>query len=176
MTQKYVIINENGFPTAYYSSEIHKNIPELAIEISNNEYIDLVNHAGQRKIEDGAVVAYTPEAPEIDYLSVLKNIRDAKFRAGITYNGHSIKLDAMTEFRLSEARNDALNNAALVENWSVGGVKVVLNAAALIAIYDAGKVHLRRCFDAFFETVDRLDNITTIAELNTAFEEEFNAL
>lgn len=61
---KYAIINENNFPVAFYASEVHgENIPAEAIEITDEQWRELVENQGQRKLVDGEVVEYTPPEP-----------------------------------------------------------------------------------------------------------------
>jgi hypothetical protein len=47
--QKYTILDENGIPQAFYSSEIHQNIPSNAIPITHEQWLELISNQGQRK-------------------------------------------------------------------------------------------------------------------------------
>lgn len=63
---KYALINDNGFPTAFYSTELHgDNIPAEAFEISEEDWIECLENQGLRRWVDGALVVYTPEEPPV---------------------------------------------------------------------------------------------------------------
>jgi hypothetical protein len=47
--QKYAVLDENGLPQAFYSSEIHQNIPSNAIPITHEQWLELISNQGQRK-------------------------------------------------------------------------------------------------------------------------------
>jgi len=61
---KYVIINAEDFPIGFYSEDIHDVIPEEAIEITDEQWMECLENQGHRKIIDGQVVGYTPPPPE----------------------------------------------------------------------------------------------------------------
>ena len=62
---KKAVFDENGFPTAFYSSDIHgDNIPEAAIEITDEQWLEFIENPGARKWSNGQVVEYTPPAVE----------------------------------------------------------------------------------------------------------------
>jgi len=60
--------DENGFPTAFYDTDAYDNalsiIPTDTIEITEAQWREFIDHAGQRKWENGEVVTYTPPAPQ----------------------------------------------------------------------------------------------------------------
>lgn len=52
-------------PSGFYSSEIHgENIPERAIEITDDQWREFINNSGRRRWQDGRVIEYTPPAIE----------------------------------------------------------------------------------------------------------------
>jgi hypothetical protein len=58
---KYAVFDTAGFPTAFYAPEVHGDaIPAEAVEITDAQWLELVEHQGTRKWVDGAVVAYEP--------------------------------------------------------------------------------------------------------------------
>lgn len=52
---------EDGFPKGFYSEELHgDNIPADAIEITDEQWLELINNQGMRRFVNGQVVPYTP--------------------------------------------------------------------------------------------------------------------
>jgi hypothetical protein len=64
---KLAQFNADGLPLAFYDIEINAGaIPEDAVEITDDQWLELINHQGQRRFKDGEVVEYVPPAPTID--------------------------------------------------------------------------------------------------------------
>lgn len=59
-------VDANGFPTGFYPPSIWpEGYPETAIEITQEQYDELVTNQGQRCFVDGEVVVYSaPAAPD----------------------------------------------------------------------------------------------------------------
>lgn len=55
---KYTILNENGLPTAFYSDDVHSDIPKEAIEITDEQWLECINNQGRRAFVDGGLVEY----------------------------------------------------------------------------------------------------------------------
>ncbi len=90
---KYAIINEDGFPTAFYSAELHgDDIPDEAIEISDEQWSELVDNQGRRKWVDDQIVLFDPPESILtvaDYENAIQNLvdstaRERQFRDGVT--------------------------------------------------------------------------------------------
>lgn len=64
MGQKFAIFDNNGFPSAFYDSDVNADIPAQATEISAAQWQEFIDHAGLRKMVNGAMEAYTPPAAE----------------------------------------------------------------------------------------------------------------
>lgn len=64
--KKFATIDQNGFPTGFYSEDVNDNIPEIAVEITHEQWDDLLSNAGLRKFEGGVVVPYHPPLGEAD--------------------------------------------------------------------------------------------------------------
>jgi len=79
---KYVIFDENGFPKAFYSPDIHgDNIPEEAIEITEEQWLEFINNQGRRRwdFEKKEVVEYVPPPPSVEELrTMIDNQRKRK--------------------------------------------------------------------------------------------------
>lgn len=79
---KYAILDTNGLPTAFYSDDIHSNIPQEAIEITNEQWLECINNQGQRAFINGALVTYvptiTPEQAQQAISYAIQNMLDTK--------------------------------------------------------------------------------------------------
>ncbi len=61
----FAMFDDAGFPTAFYCEEIHgENIPVGVIEITDDQWLEFVDNAGQRRWDNGQVVEYSPPAVE----------------------------------------------------------------------------------------------------------------
>lgn len=62
----YFTFDVDGFPTGFYRSDMHTNIPAGAVEISDSQYFDLVSNPGRRRWDAGIgdVIVFNP--PPID--------------------------------------------------------------------------------------------------------------
>jgi len=63
MGQKYAVFNELGLPQAFYDSDIHSNIPENAIQITEEQWIEFIQNQGRRRwnFEKRQVEEFNPE-------------------------------------------------------------------------------------------------------------------
>lgn len=77
MSEKFALIDSDGIPTAFYSSEIHgDNIPAAAFMITDAQWLECLENQGRRKFIDGALVEYIPPpAPQL----VPSSISDRQF-------------------------------------------------------------------------------------------------
>lgn len=80
----FATFDEQGFPAAFYDEQLHgeKNtegsqIPAGAIEITEQQWRDFIDHAGLRRWDGSDVVAFQPPGPtEAELWSVLRAERD----------------------------------------------------------------------------------------------------
>ena len=68
--KKFAQFNEQGLPTAFYSDDINKGIPDDAIEITVAQWREFIENQGCRKWDGSKVVEYIPPAPTNDELLV----------------------------------------------------------------------------------------------------------
>ncbi|EGL63587.1 hypothetical protein AGRO_3656 [Agrobacterium sp. ATCC 31749] len=87
------VFNSDGIPLGFYNEEIHgENIPADAIDISDEQWVDLLAGCGSRVWKNGEVVDIDPtfNAPTIaDYENAIQNLvdstaREKQFRDGVT--------------------------------------------------------------------------------------------
>ena len=82
---KYAIFDEQGFPKAFYDKAIHGDkIPEEAIEITDEQWLEFINNQGRRRwdFEKKEVVEYVPPPPSLEELkAIVDNERKNKVRS-----------------------------------------------------------------------------------------------
>jgi len=59
---KYALFDKNGFPIAFYDPDIHSNIPENAIQISDEQWMEFLQNQGRRRwnFEKSTIEVYDP--------------------------------------------------------------------------------------------------------------------
>lgn len=119
---KFALFDEDGFPVAFYASDIHGArtrpiygeppepteeeprpirpvigeepnpdclIPAEAIEITDEQWLDMVQHPGQRRWQDGEVVEYVPEPPALDIVK-------SRLKAQLDADAEAVRLQFIT--------------------------------------------------------------------------------
>ena len=82
LAKKYAVFSEEGFPLAFYSSEIHgDNIPENSVEITSAQWQEFIDNAGFRKWRDGQVIEYKPVVTREQKWHAIRAKRDALLAA-----------------------------------------------------------------------------------------------
>jgi hypothetical protein len=56
---KYALFDEKGLPKAFYDSNIHKQIPEEATQITDEQWLELIQNQGRRAFVNGEVIDIT---------------------------------------------------------------------------------------------------------------------
>jgi len=86
--------NGDGFVTGFYPSGIvGDNYPEDTVEISTEQYQDLLTYQGLRRYVDGKIVEYTPPAPvptADDFRRAIQSLIDAKAQEKQYDDGNSL--------------------------------------------------------------------------------------
>jgi len=106
-------------------------------------------------------------------INLLKNdkkaeIADARWRAetgGMTFNGIEVATDRESQALLTGAVLAAQDNPEYVVNWKAKNGWFELDAATLIAIADAVRAHVQKCFDKEKQIQEQIDKATTVEEL-----------
>ncbi|WP_297452598.1 hypothetical protein [Persephonella sp.] len=62
---KYAVFDKKGFPRAFYDDEIHETIPQNAVKITEQQWLEFINNQGKRKwnFNKNDVVVYEPPPP-----------------------------------------------------------------------------------------------------------------
>jgi hypothetical protein len=90
---------EDGFPKGFYSDELHgDNIPPEAIEITDEQWFELINNQGMRRFIDGQVVEYTaPVEPVPPPPITRRQLRLTLVRNGIPLSSVEAAIAAMPD-------------------------------------------------------------------------------
>ncbi|EJW09969.1 hypothetical protein A33M_0681 [Rhodovulum sp. PH10] len=59
---KFVILDAAGFATAFYSDDINPTIPAESVPITDEQWREMIEHPGRRRLIDGALVSFEPPA------------------------------------------------------------------------------------------------------------------
>ncbi|WP_457635771.1 hypothetical protein [Persephonella sp.] len=67
---KYAVFDKQGFPKAFYTPDVHTNIPKKAIKITDEQWFEFINNQGKRKwdFDKNDVVVYEPPPPPLNEL------------------------------------------------------------------------------------------------------------
>lgn len=62
---KFAVINGEGFPTGFYDRDFHgeENIPEGAVEITDEQWQEFLDNQGHRRWDGEGVVVHVPPEP-----------------------------------------------------------------------------------------------------------------
>lgn len=166
----------------FYSSEIHgKNIPADAVEISDAEYVALLQgQSDGLKIwvgENGRPELIAPSELTFGETVAAKKADLARLRykkevGGVVLpNGQTIATDDRSKALIAGARLDTMTDPAIVTDWKTDLGWVQIDAATVAVIATAVAAHVRSCFSAersHCEAIDALaaDPATTAAEID----------
>lgn len=82
---KHAVLDAEGTPLAFYDSAIHgAGIPPEAVEISDDQWQELLDHPGRRRLLNGEVVLHEPPprvATQSDYRRSIQAHIDAAAQA-----------------------------------------------------------------------------------------------
>lgn len=63
--EKFGLFDDEGFPNAFYSSDVHgDNIPNEAVNITEEQWLDFINNNGLRRWDGSKVAEYLPPVLE----------------------------------------------------------------------------------------------------------------
>lgn len=127
--------------------------------------------------DDNQSVVYDSASDTADKTAVIdkyKNTyRDKRLYEGIIYNSVSVGTDDLTQQRLMSARILAKENSAYTVNWKTNDGFVLLDSPTIIALADAVRDHVQKCFDAH-KAIDS-KTYSTNEEVETAFDAQYSA-
>ena len=97
--QRYGVFNAEGFPTGFYNDEEHgDNLPEGAVEITDEQLNEFIEFNGLRRWENGQVVMYTPPVQPVSWPPITRRqLRLTLVRNGIPLAAVDAAIAAMPE-------------------------------------------------------------------------------
>lgn len=149
---KYAVFDENGFPKAFYDKAIHgDNIPAEAIEITDEQWQELINNQGRCRwdFEKKQVAEYIPPPPTLDEMKDrANNLRKSKVSSLLSQTDYVL-------LKLQEAQIEGDNNKynTLLQRYS----DVLAQRQAIRQWND--------------EIEQRIQNVSTVEELEQIVEE-----
>lgn len=113
---------------------------------------------------------------DAELLEHLSNYRFVKEEGGITIGGVQVQTDRTSRADLIGARTLAKENNSFAVKWKTkSGSFVDLDAATIITLADAVAAHVQKCFAAEATVIDSLDDYSTFAEVEAAFDTAYSA-
>jgi len=146
---KYAIFDEQGFPKAFYDKAIHgDDIPEEAIEITEEQWLEFINNQGRRRwdFKKKKVVEYVPPSPPLDELKQQKLRQLKQELQNFIYShydqGTQASFTALYQQAKEQNNTDTLSQIQKVWDW----INSVLNY--------------------YYSVKNTIKNVTTQDELN----------
>lgn len=148
----FATFNEQGLPTGFYNTEIHNIIPELAIEISKEDWETFVTYPNKYRLNNNKIEEIPIPEPTISELKnfKLKEISNLRYKietGGILVNGISIKTDRESQFQITSiylAMKNGLITSTIDFKNSTGWAN--LNFEDLETIANQVCAHVQKCF------------------------------
>ncbi len=90
---------KDGFPTAFYDRDLSgDSIPPEAVDITDEQWLELINHQGLRRFVNGEVVEYSPPVEPVPPAPITRRqLRLTLVRNGISLAGVEAAIAAMPE-------------------------------------------------------------------------------
>lgn len=170
---KYAILDENGMPIGFYDDTIHSEIPNGAIEITYDQWIECINNSGKRKFENGSLVEYiyvpTLDEAKNSKLSAIKADYESSVKA-MTGDTDPAEMASWTK-QEAEARSWIADNAVvtpIIDNLIIGramGESKVDLVTKIIAKVDMYAVAYAQVLGAYHSKQKAVQVATTIIEV-----------
>ncbi|MBB5091741.1 hypothetical protein HNQ68_002282 [Pseudochrobactrum saccharolyticum] len=171
---KLATLSEDGKVLAFYDPIINSdNIPPHAVEITENQWQDLLEDQANKRLINGNVVDATP--PENIQSALIAYAADKRWQketGGFEFNGLHIATDDRSKIMIAGAREAAKANPNFTTPWVTStGEIAVLDAAAIIAISDAVGAHVNNAFGIYSQVLPQILDGTIIdqAQIDAAF-------
>jgi hypothetical protein len=124
---KYTTLDANGLPTAFYSDDIHKNIPTDAIEITDEQWLECINNSGARQFVNGVLIAYVSPITQEQLLKAI----EAAIEKHMDEVAQSKKYDNRDSCRLYAGYINPFQSEAIAfGQWVAACWEVVITAQA----------------------------------------------
>lgn len=77
---KHMVMDTNGLPLGFYDEEINSNIPDEAIEITDEQWQEFLNNQGKRRWDGTKVVEYIKVYTDEELAEQVRAKRDSLLR------------------------------------------------------------------------------------------------
>jgi hypothetical protein len=145
---KYTTLDANGLPTAFYSDDINKTIPQVAIEITDDQWLECINNSGQRCFKGGVLVPYvaavTLTAAQQTQLAIIDSAYDTAIPQPVTYMTTTFQADKDSQDSMLKSINWLKSIVDIGETipadfgwWDTTNVKVPMTLEQLQGLYVA---------------------------------------
>lgn len=128
---KYMLLGTNGLPTAFYSDDVHSNIPKEAIEITDEQWLECINNSGHRAFVDGALTPYVV----VKTFTELKTEKLSQLKTNFEAKALRPKVPTTLGFDVDGGYND-LQNFAIGKKHALPQVKDTLGNFHNVALAD----------------------------------------
>lgn len=139
---------------ATYLEGFHLEIPNTAVEISEDRYLSVIANPSPDKIRShdakGLPILIDPPAyvPTVDdQRAAVTAERYKRETAGIVAGGMPVDTDDRSKLLINGAALEAMIDPAYVMNWKTPAGFIELHAEQVIAVARAVRAHVQACFD-----------------------------
>ncbi len=169
---KAAVFDASGLPTAFYEPSF-QTVPEGAVEISDEQWQELLNNQGQRYWTGSEVAVYLPPIVPPTTADLLAYAADKRWQVetgGITVAGAEIDTNRDSQAMITGAYAYSQAHPEEPIKFKAASGWVTLDAATMAAIATAVGAHVQESF-AVEEAVDAAiaaGTITTFEEIDAA--------
>lgn len=173
MSQKYATNNAStGYNiTGHYDSAIHKQIPDGAIPITDEQW--QLSCSGRLRIENGAPVDYSPAGPSLAQLKIFKRQqvekdRDDEIAAGVDYNGYRWQTDKQSRENISGTLTAITAGIPLPQSFTwrtEDDQNISADASFMLGLSAVVLAHGNACYQRSWDRKAQIDAATTVEEL-----------
>ncbi len=173
----YAVFDEVGLPTAFYDDEIHVAegaIPEEAIQISNEQWQEFIDHPGQRRWT-GLTIATIAPSVDLKMYAVMKLARVRNGGISVTLSEAEAAANVGTDEEAIRVLGVAIKAIAAGGRGDTSyfrlldGSLVQMSNADVQRIDDVVSIHFQACLDAEASLLSDIDDdtVTTTAEIDS---------
>jgi hypothetical protein len=165
----YATFADQGLPSGFYNSQIHKTIPSAAVPLTDGQYQEFIQNQGLRIWRNGQVQAYTPP---VDLKAYAANRRWETEVGGFSLAGIRYASDDRAKTLILGVKLMCEQDPAHTENWyAADGSVHPMDKTAIDALATAMASHVSSCFRVYGEVMAGITagSITTTSEIDAAF-------
>ncbi|MDX9694580.1 MAG: DUF4376 domain-containing protein [Bacteroidales bacterium] len=172
----FATFSKEGQVIGHYIDEIHKEIPQDAVEMSKKEWEqscqgDLIRDIKNKKwtTKPKPSVLEILNNQKISKKLMINNIRDEKIKEGVSYSGYIFDTDDKSFANLNETLTILKLGIPLPENFTwrtKDNQNIPVNEEFLIGLTGTLTNHKFSCYKKSWELKDEIDKAKTLDEIN----------